>query len=620
MTNVFSIQKVFLDRVLQVPDYQRGYAWEKQQWDELLEDLEYLAEGKDHYTGSLVLHRQPGGVIHKDGSSLERYHIVDGQQRMTTIVLLLDAIRERFEKTDPDSAAGIEARYIRFQDKNQQEAFRLRLNEDCHAFFTKNVISKTPGPDGAQIASHRRLFNARQHFGAYLNEKSKKLGSGFQDWLKTLHEKITQRLKVGEYQVGDTTEVGVIFEVMNNRGKPLSELEKVKNYLLYVASKLDITGHDLADQINDAWTYVFQQLMSAGLAETESENRLLNNHWLMAYDADRRNWAGSKSIKNRFHLRIPIAEHPKLLDEVRKYVQSLRDAVLVFVEVLRPERTGTFSAYPQARQQELRDWATRLSRIGTLSIFIPALMAVRLKFPTNADTYLHVLQIFETYAFRVFRWAEKRANAGMTRLYRLGYEIYHGSTTIEALSKEVRWKTLYYCPDAEFEAGFEPSDTNNYYAWSGIRYFLYEYELHLARGTGVKLKWEDLEKYPQRSIEHILPQTPEAKYWLTRFDQPARKMYTHYIGNLSLTLDNSSYSNKPFPDKAGSLSHPNPCYATAPLFMERKIAADYQEWNVKAILSRADVIRKWALDRWKVSSEDFRSNDQVPEDVDDDAE
>ena len=66
----------------------------------------------------------------------------------------------------------------------------------------------------------------------------------------------------------------MIFEVTNDRGKPLSELEKVKNYLLYLANKIE-GQHDLADIINSTWTEIFHRLMSAELVSMEDENRLL---------------------------------------------------------------------------------------------------------------------------------------------------------------------------------------------------------------------------------------------------------------------------------------------------------------------------------------------------------
>lgn len=60
MTNVFSLQETFQGKVFQVPDYQRGYAWERRQRDELLEGLEFLVAGKDHRTGNLLFPCKPG--------------------------------------------------------------------------------------------------------------------------------------------------------------------------------------------------------------------------------------------------------------------------------------------------------------------------------------------------------------------------------------------------------------------------------------------------------------------------------------------------------------------------------------------------------------------------------
>src|SRR5690606_28056274 len=108
--------------------------------------------------------------------------------------------------------------------------------------------------------------------------------------------------KLTLYEVGEAAEVGVIFEVMNDRGKPLTELEKVKNYLLYVASRLDVQSHDLGREVNNAWSHVFETLTAAGAAGDNHENALLRAHWLINYDAKPASWEGAKSIKERFGL------------------------------------------------------------------------------------------------------------------------------------------------------------------------------------------------------------------------------------------------------------------------------------------------------------------------------
>ena len=60
MNDTLTLAEVFRGKILQVPDYQRGYAWGEKQWSELIEDLEYLAPTKEHFTGTVILHPQPG--------------------------------------------------------------------------------------------------------------------------------------------------------------------------------------------------------------------------------------------------------------------------------------------------------------------------------------------------------------------------------------------------------------------------------------------------------------------------------------------------------------------------------------------------------------------------------
>ncbi len=190
MNNVFSLQETFAGKILQVPDYQRGYAWEKQQWNELLEDLEFLAPSKDHYTGSLVLHKQADTVFDRLGQRHEVFHVVDGQQRLATLVILLDAVREKLSPFDKELAEGTVNAYISFKGRNGQPAFKLQLNGDCHDYFIHNVLGGASGPQGPSIASHQRLQEARDWFATYLDDKAAELGKGFAAWLLELHEKI----------------------------------------------------------------------------------------------------------------------------------------------------------------------------------------------------------------------------------------------------------------------------------------------------------------------------------------------------------------------------------------------------------------------------------------------
>ena len=101
--------------------------------------------------------------------------------------------------------------------------------------------------------------------GEYINEHtSKKEAAEQQNWLREVLAKVTKRLGFTLFMVDNEEEVGIIFEVMNDRGKPLTDLERMKNYLLYVASTLGF-ANPLTREVNEAWSQIFGQLMAAGL-------------------------------------------------------------------------------------------------------------------------------------------------------------------------------------------------------------------------------------------------------------------------------------------------------------------------------------------------------------------
>jgi hypothetical protein len=157
-----------------------------------------------------------------------------------------------------------------------------------------------------------------------------------------------------------------------------------------------------------------------------------------------------------------------------------------------------------------------------------------------------------------------------------------------------------YSPESEVEEEYEAHPDGDWYAWTGLKYFLYEYEAYLAesRNKNLKIGWKQLLKL-EHSIEHILPQTPTHKYWLSRWSEEQRKLYTNDLANLCLTLDNSSYGNKPFPAKRGEAGLDSRCYATGDLVMERDLAA-YEDWDEDTLLKRRQEMVDWAMERWGV--------------------
>ncbi len=129
MENVISLDDLFHKRLFQVPDYQRGYSWERQQVQEFLEDLEEIQPGRYHYTGTVVLCTADSKEERwdTDGNAYVPVDVVDGQQRLTTTVLLLDAIQRALTRLSPKSQAlakGISRNFISAEAMNEQPLYK----------------------------------------------------------------------------------------------------------------------------------------------------------------------------------------------------------------------------------------------------------------------------------------------------------------------------------------------------------------------------------------------------------------------------------------------------------------------------------------------------------------
>lgn len=633
MNNTSTFAQVFNERLLVIPDYQRGYSWGERQWNDFLEDLEMLPPDREHYTGTLVLHRADEQRRRDIEGNVHRvFQVVDGQQRLTTVVLFLDGLRRRLAQVErrQSMADGIRKQFIRVIDENDSPLYKLRLNSDANEFFEAAILGDNPSVLPPTIRSHERLLGAQRHFEKFFLERQRRDPDTFESWLTESHEKVTQRLMVTVYEVSDTSDVGVIFETMNNRGKPLSELEKVKNYLLYIAAKLDLSHHDLDGLVNRTWTRILEQLMQADLVQARDEDQLLRCHWLFAYNPDVRSWDGSRSIKQRFDLRNyrgrGQTRDKTLLQEVSSYLEVLRDTTVAFCDAYNPQHPSAFASFASDSdmRREIAEWSERLARIGVIAQFIPLLVSTRLRFGGEPDKYLDLLKLLERFAFRVFKVAGRRSNSGGAGFYRLAYRVFHEQADKVETEGRVLRMLERYCGAKTFREFFEfDPDENDRYSWGGIKYLLYEYETHLAQAKRkkVRLPWAKVAKRNKElTIEHVLPQTPTKQYWTTRFHKREREIYTHDLGNLSLTEDNSSYSNKPFPDKRGEPGQESPCYVRSNIFMEQDLAA-WTDWTQETVAERRERIVEWALERWataKPPTQESAGDDSSIEDEDED--
>ena len=632
MNYTLTAEKLFEGRLFRIPDYQRGYAWGEKQWSDFWEDVDLLEEGH-HYTGTVVLDlvdKPPAGatpvpsIWDHEGGSYQVFDVVDGQQRLTTLVLLLDAIRREMAGF-PDLAAkarGVLRSYVGTESDSGEALLKLRLNVDAHSFWAGSIVAEVPSPAPPSNASQQRLASAKAYFAARLEEQRTLHGDGYAVWLERLRTKVTSQLVFVLYEVSTSAEVGVIFEVMNDRGKDLTELEKAKNYLLYLSEKTK--PNELGDVVNQTWSEIFRRLMAARSSSSWHEDQLLRAHWLMAYNPDRRSWKGTSSVKERLGLRAYVGRREELIRDARRYVELLGSASLAYAEVRYPSIPGAFSglASSERDRRAIADATRALLRVGAVATFIPLLVAARIRHPTDGDFYRQLLDHCERFAFRVYRTMRKYANSGQSQFFRLAFDVYTGKRDQAATLNRIRELVEYYSPDEEFQEALHRVPR---YGWPGLKYMLYEWEHHLAGQHDVQLDWERLEQRDaSKSIEHILPQTP-TDAWKLAFGPSEIEELTHDLGNLVLTEDNSVYLNKAFGEKRGVAGERGPdgslrrTYANSPLFQERALV-EYSEWMPATVQQRRDEIMKWAQRRWHVDRPQTSEGIAVEDDEADEAE
>jgi len=605
-TKTSSLQDVFLEYILFIPDYQRGYAWQQRHIADFLDDLDLLTGKLTHYAGTLILDpnslAMPAEVEDEQGITYKRAAVVDGQQRLTTAVILLAAIAREVELLgDEVLSRGIVRTFVSTKSNDDQPLTKLKLNHDNDSYWERCILNPEPAPDPPKIKSHERLRDARNQIDAYLTKASSQMGDDFPKWLGELREKVVKQLKVMVYEVDSSQDVGTIFETQNNRGLDLTQLEKTKNLLLYIASKLDIDQNDIAIEVNGTWSEILRLLNSRDLGEPESEDTLLRNHWCLFYDPQPRMFHGYDSVKERFSLKRYRDKHPQLANDIRAYISSLLTCAAPYCDVHAPTHSEAFTGWEDSKTRDaIVAYSEKLIGIGQLATIGPLLIACRLSSTVGPEDYLEIVKRCEVFAFRVAA-SGTRVEAGSRLIFRTALEVAAGSSGKAKVLSTVKEAMNEYAGRSRVRGAL--ADINNWYQWTLLKYFLYEYELHRC-GTKhpPKVTWTTVraEKL-QRSVEHILPQKPTDEYWQTRFTPAEISTQTDDLGNLCLTYDNASYQNKSFPEKKGTYESPTPCYAKSPLYQEKDLCLN-DDWTPEAINVRGKVLLDFLYDRWEIAA------------------
>jgi hypothetical protein len=617
------LDSLFKEKIFRVPDYQRGYAWQREQLKAFWEDLVNLSDGRSHYTGVLTLtdvtrvKETDKEFWLVDDHNYRVYHIVDGQQRLTTFIIFVQALVEFVKAlpenegkadeaiylTETQNVADVQRRFL-FKVKPTGDQFRTykfgyARDNPSYDYLRHQILSEVGGGSVQETFYTLNLSNAKRYFGEQLAEMHAQDGmTGIQD----IYRKLTKRFLLNEYIIKDEFDVFVAFETMNNRGKKLSDLELLKNRLIYLTTlysedELDAASRqNLRETINDAWKEVYKQLGRNKTAPL-NDDEFLNAHWILYYKYSRK--TGQDYIRflleeqftvQRVHKKVErevLLETPRESRDEPEYEQEAEDAgdedetVTVGLADLSPIEIRDYilslkrcavhwlnSFFPSLADELTADeqrWLEALNRIG-IAYFRPLVMAI-LKSDLSSEERVRALQGIERFIFVVFRLNKEPANYGSSEFYRMVRTFDRKESGLTELLAELESRMAYTFDDdtGSFNSGsfFAQSEKwlkngGGYYSWPALRYFFFEYEVNLlAASRQAKVSWDDLKKSSSErdmiSIEHIFPQTLKPA-WQKTFSSVPQDLWLNYqtsLGNLLLLSKsiNSALQNDPFDDK-----------------------------------------------------------------------
>lgn len=318
-THVRTPQEIFLQpQHLVVPPFQRPYVWDKdEQWAPLWQDIRRLADSRledrysnpTHFLGAVVIQAQEPVA-----GAVQANNIIDGQQRLTTLQLLMDATASVLDEAGSDSLAA----QLDLLTHNQQMfvtdgAVRLKVrhtNRDQPAF--DEVMDADPPVDYASL-KHAGSLVARAH-GYFTGAVTEWLGDteldAFHVKATTLVDVLTRGLQLVAINLGVNENSQEIFETLNARGTPLTAADLIKNF---VFQRLASEGSDTKKAYTEQWTFdtkFWETEVSVGRYPI-SRSSLFFNQWLVSRVGEE---IGPKSTFTRFKYYVERESGQKVTD------------------------------------------------------------------------------------------------------------------------------------------------------------------------------------------------------------------------------------------------------------------------------------------------------------------
>ena len=544
-----TVAHLMQSRLFRIPDYQRAYSWGTRQRSDLFEDIRETARsGREHFMATVVALALEKRLIEADEFNV--VELVDGQQRLTTLVILFKAIEKAFgedQETGTNIRNDLRRMLVKGDDHN---LVLLQTNHDSSDVFASYIRDGEIRSDSIVTSADANVINAAEECEAFVADW--KMTDGLTDLVATIRHKLSMIY----HELNDEGTVYRVFEVLNSRGLDVRWIDKTKSQLMA-----------------SIYEYVEPGSQVDGLREVQ--NLFKDVYRLLGLD----NHLGAEALRfaGTFSSDKPLNRVLNEQDASAALLQAADKRLKTIVRSATWLKTVVGKVVDLHNDQR-RAAVTRISQARFLAI------AIMLR-GFDEETERNLLGAWERVTFRIFTLAGKDSRSKVGDYIRLGYSVMKEKPDAEEIEGKIK----------ALADGFDIDtiiDDETWEDWYGgyneeVRYLLFRYEEHLARESGATMNESQWAKVwaadPARSIEHVMPQS-------------SGKSYTHSLGNLTMLPPgvNSSLKDRPPSDKAAKYVK---CGMQSTLEIGHEIKNGLK-WDKKAVRARASKIEEFVRNEW----------------------
>ena len=539
-----------------VPPYQRDYSWKQDQWEDLWNDILAIEEsGGVHYMGSIILQNMGD----------KRYHVIDGQQRFSTLTLIVLAVIHQLSLLiqrgiDPDNnrerVSLLQKKFIGDKDPGSLTySSKLKLNENNDSFFQSNLlVFRPPTNVHALQDSNRLIWQAYTFFTEKVSGRFQGIDQG-ETIANFLNRLVSEKLMFIQIVVEDELSAYTVFETLNSRGVGLTATDLLKNYLFSISTKVDLP------HVKNKWKQIIDVI---GL---DTFPVFLRHYWISKY----------KLIRQEYLFRA-VKDSVTNSPEVIALLEALEDNALLY---------NALSSYADsfwAGHREIKKRANELSLFKEKQAF-PLLIAAYNTL--SQEDFSKVLKLVSVITFRYTVIGKLQTNLKEDVYNKAAIAVSRGEVTtirqIAALLKPL------YPSDVDFKNNFSTKSISTKRGKKLLRYILYGIENHLSHAD---YDYED----NAGTIEHILPENGNENY-LEDFPAAIHESVVYRLGNYTLLEDDKNRACETL-----TFAEKKLIYQTSQYELSKQITAN--QWTPNTIDRRQERLADYASSVWRISQYD----------------